>query len=67
MTTAFAELAFTPAVLALQERYGSRDAYAPLLDTSADLGNRISQVEATYMKARDDFYSSYITIWSTQI
>lgn len=61
MTTAFAELAFTPAVLALQERYGSRDAYAPLLDSSADPGNRIGQKEAAYIKAGDGFYQSTVS------
>ena len=61
MVTAFAKLTFTPAVLELQQRFGSRRAYAPLLEEQADPGNRVGPAEAAFIAARDGFYQSTIS------
>lgn len=61
MTSAFAKMTFTPAVLELQERYGSRQAYSNLLDENADPGNQAGPVEASFISARDGFYQSTIS------
>lgn len=56
----FAELAFTPRVKALQERYGSRNSYARM--ESGDLRNdRLGLVEAEFIGERDSFYMATVS------
>ena len=60
MTHQFAELAFTPAVQAFQERMGSRRAYA-----RAEGGpvhhDRLGEAEAGFIAARDSFYMATVS------
>jgi uncharacterized protein len=55
MTHRFAELAFTPAVRAAQERMGSRKAYAKLKEGPVH-HDRLGIGEAAFITARDSFY-----------
>ena len=61
MANTFAKIAFTPAVLEFQERYGSRRAYSSLLDESTEPGNTIGEIESAFISARDGFYQSTIS------
>ena len=54
----FAEVAFTPAVRALQERHGSRSAYARAEENGAPPGLGPDEVE--YLAAADSFYLATI-------
>ncbi len=60
MTHKFAELAFTPAVRAIQESMGSRKAYA-----KAEGGpvhhDRLGEAEAGFIAARDSFYLATVS------
>ena len=51
----FAEIAFTPAVQALQERHGSRAAYARL-QKSRDPGEGLGPSEIAFLAEADSFY-----------
>ena len=51
----FAEIAFTPAVRALQEQFGSRSAYAKGEGGPAH-HDRLGETEAGFIAARDSFY-----------
>lgn len=51
----FAELAFTPAVRAVQEAMGSRVAYARM-EAAADPHDALGPDEAAFIAARDSFY-----------
>lgn len=55
MTHKFAELAFTPAVRAIQESQGSRAAYARS-EGGPVHHDRIGEPEAAFIAARDSFY-----------
>jgi predicted pyridoxine 5'-phosphate oxidase superfamily flavin-nucleotide-binding protein len=55
MTKSFASLVFTPAVKALQERYGSRRQYARLEQLSEMRGG-LGPDEKEYLRERDTFY-----------
>jgi predicted pyridoxine 5'-phosphate oxidase superfamily flavin-nucleotide-binding protein len=60
MSRAFATVAFTPAVKALQERAGSRAAYARMetsLETDPGLGTR----EAEFLARADSFYLATVS------
>lgn len=50
----FTKIAFTPAVKALQTRYGSRENYARLENGSAN--NTVTPAIAEFITARDSFY-----------
>ena len=54
MAKNFAELAFTEAVKAQQEKYGSRRSYARM--EAVTRGNEISAAEAEFIAERDGFY-----------
>jgi predicted pyridoxine 5'-phosphate oxidase superfamily flavin-nucleotide-binding protein len=54
MSRAFADLAFTPTVRALQSELGSRELYASL-DTVADRRDALTQREATFIASLDGF------------
>jgi uncharacterized protein len=60
MSQAFSDIAFTPAVRAMQTRMGSRKNYAQL-DESADRRDRLSQVEADFIGERDSFYQATVS------
>ena len=55
MPRQFARIAFTPAVKALQERYGSREGYSRF-ETSGPANNTITPTIAAFIAARDSFY-----------
>ncbi len=60
MAQAFAEIAFTPAVKAAQERLGSRAAYARLEAPDAPRRDRLTDAEAAFIAARDGFYQASV-------
>ena len=57
MARAFAKLAFTPSVKALQERHGSRKAYARL---EGEVEDAFSLNESSFIRARDGFYMATV-------
>jgi predicted pyridoxine 5'-phosphate oxidase superfamily flavin-nucleotide-binding protein len=59
MTKTFGSLVFTPAVKALQERYGSRKQYASL-ERQSDTPARLGPDEREYLAERDTFYIASI-------
>lgn len=61
MPRAFAEIAFTPAVRAMQERQGSAASYERFLAPEADPANRLGPEEAAFVEARDGFYQATIS------
>lgn len=61
MPRAFAEIAFTPAVRAVQAREGSAGAYAKFLAPEAERGDRLGAGEATFIAARDGFYQATVS------
>ena len=56
----FAELAFTPAVQALQKRYGSRAAYARLR-SKTEPGEGLGPREAAHVAGADSFYMATVS------
>ena len=61
MARAFTEIAFTPAALAKQERYGSARAYAKFMEPEAERADRIGPVEAAFIAQRDGFYQATVS------
>ena len=61
MARAFAEIAFTPAVRAVQERLGSAAAYDKFLAPMAERGDRLGPEEAAFIAARDGFYQATVS------
>ncbi len=61
MARAFAEIAFTPAVLAAQEKRGSAGNYAKFLTPEADAGDRLTAAEAGFIAARDGFFQATVS------
>jgi len=61
MARAFAEIAFTPAVRAAQERNGSSAAYAKFLTPEAERGDRLGEAEAAFISQRDGFYQATVS------
>ncbi|GMT99491.1 pyridoxamine 5'-phosphate oxidase family protein [Corallococcus caeni] len=55
----FAKLAFTPAVKALQEQFGSRAAYARV-ERTGDAPDVLTDDEAEFLSQRDSFYMASI-------
>jgi len=55
MAYEFGERVFTPAVKALQEKYGSRQLYARV-ERSAAEGDRLGPLEQEFVSGRDSFY-----------
>ena len=55
----FGKLAFTPAVQAVQERHGSRSAYARLAEAGAAGG--LGREETEYLSAADSFYLATVS------
>ena len=60
MSQAFSDIAFTPAVRAMQTRMGSRKHYARL-DESEDRRDQLSQVEIDFIGERDSFYQATVS------
>ncbi len=60
MTTAFAEITFTDAVKALQDRHGSRASYARLERDAAPRRDRLTAKERQFIMARDGFYQATV-------
>lgn len=60
MAQRFAELAFSPAVRAAQERYGSAAVGARLL-AAPDAQDRLGPDEAAFLSARDGFHLATVT------
>lgn len=61
MSRAFADITFTPSVLAAQERQGSADGYANFLDPDVDSRDRIGIAEVQFISARDGFYQATVS------
>jgi predicted pyridoxine 5'-phosphate oxidase superfamily flavin-nucleotide-binding protein len=55
MGNRFAEIAFTPAVQAQQEAYGSRESYSRFLE-GEPWNDRLTEKEVDFIDARDGFY-----------
>lgn len=55
----FAEITFTETVKSVQERMGSRNAYAKR-EGDTDLNNALGETEAAFVKARDSFYMATV-------
>lgn len=55
MTRRFADIAFTPAVRELQERYGSRPGVSP------QAGDRLGKHEAQYLSRADTFFLATVS------
>lgn len=60
MSRAYADLAFTPTVRALQTRMGSRSSYAAL-DRAADRRDALTEREAAFIRERDGFYQATVS------
>jgi predicted pyridoxine 5'-phosphate oxidase superfamily flavin-nucleotide-binding protein len=61
MSRAFAEISFTPSVLALQQQNGSAEGYSKFLRPEADRGDRIGPMEAEFISGRDGFYQATVS------
>ncbi len=59
MSRAYSDLAFTPAVRAMQTRMGSRSAYAPL-DRATDRRDALAADEVAFIHERDGFYQATV-------
>ncbi len=60
MGRAFSDIAFTPAVRAMQARMGSRAHYAPL-DDDTDRRDTLTSDEIDFIEARDGFYQASVS------
>ena len=61
MARAFAEIAFTPSVIAKQEELGSAAGYAKFLSPEAEGGDRLTETEVAFITARDGFYQATVS------
>ena len=59
MAHKFAEIAFTPAIRAIQVEEGSRAGYARM-DEGEDYNHRLGAREAGFIAARDSFYMASV-------
>lgn len=57
----FAEIAFTPTVRDVQERLGSRRAYARMEGASEATNHRLGDAEAGFIAARDSLYMATVS------
>ncbi|MEO8524862.1 MAG: 2Fe-2S iron-sulfur cluster-binding protein [Caldimonas sp.] len=60
MGRAYSDIAFTPAVRAVQTRMGSRSAYAPL-DRARDRRDALTAGEIAFIQERDGFYQATVS------
>ena len=56
MSRHYGDIAFTEDVLAVQERNGSRDPYAPAAASGAAVADRLGPAERAFLAERDGFY-----------
>src|SRR6478735_9365918 len=61
MARAFAEIAFTPAVRAVQERLNSAAGYAKFLAPEAERFDRLGPREVDFVAERDGFYQATVS------
>jgi hypothetical protein len=61
MARAFAEITFTPEVLAEQRRQGSASGYAKFLTSQAAPADAIGPAEAEFIARRDGFYQATVS------
>ncbi|MGE5765952.1 MAG: pyridoxamine 5'-phosphate oxidase family protein [Bacteroidota bacterium] len=61
MARAFAEIAFTPRVLAEQAQQGSAAGYAKFLGADAEPRDRLTPAEAAFVAQRDGFYQATVS------
>jgi len=61
MARAFAEIAFTPTVRAIQTSRGSASAYDRHLAPETDPSNRLGPDKAAFIEARDGFYQATVS------
>ncbi|MEX0302160.1 MAG: pyridoxamine 5'-phosphate oxidase family protein [Leisingera sp.] len=61
MPRAFAELTFTAAVRAHQERMGSARTYAKFIEGGPQQGHEIGPSEKTFIESRDGFYQATVS------
>lgn len=61
MPRAFAEIAFTPAVRAMQQRQGSAAAYDRFLAPDTEPANHLGPEEIAFIEARDGFYQATVS------
>lgn len=61
MSRAFAEISFTPSVLAVQEQQGSADSYAKFLHPDADRGDRLGPAESEFISRMDGFFQATVS------
>jgi predicted pyridoxine 5'-phosphate oxidase superfamily flavin-nucleotide-binding protein len=61
MSRAFAEISFTPSVLALQDQNGSAHGYSKFLDPDADRADQVGPAEAEFIAGRDGFYQATVS------
>ena len=61
MTKAFAEIAFTPAVRAIQTQQGSAQGYDKFLAIEAERSDHLTEAEAMFIAARDGFYQATVS------
>ncbi len=60
MTHRFADIAFTPTVKQVQERQGSRKAYARNEEVAELFNHRLTEAEAGFIAARDSLYMASV-------
>ena len=60
MSRAYADIAFTPTVRAMQTRMGTRAGYAPL-DHTDDRRDALTEAEAEFIRERDGFYQATVS------
>ena len=60
MSRAYSDIAFTPAVRALQTRMGSRSGYASL-DHTTERRDTLTQPEIAFIQAREGFYQATVS------
>lgn len=60
MSRAYSDIAFTPAVRAMQTRMGSRSAYAAF-DHAEDRRHTLTEHEAGFIRERDGFYQATVS------
>ncbi|MEP0942944.1 MAG: pyridoxamine 5'-phosphate oxidase family protein [Rhizobiaceae bacterium] len=61
MSRSFADITFTPSVLAEQTHNGSAEHYASFLDPDEASGNRIGPAEKQFISERDGFYQATVS------
>ncbi len=61
MARAFAKIAFTPSVRAIQTQQGSADSYAKFLTPAAEGGIALTERESEFIAQRDGFYQATVS------